>query len=128
MYPGLLVCSITVAVNAVLNHVLINGWGSFPGWGFKGSPIATSVSSWLMLLMLLAYLGATRVHKRSCLLQPWDRHTFTSYRVRRGSASALASCLARLLNRVATCCHPFVCVGFSPWRDSRWWTAVRVRV
>ncbi len=80
--PGLVTVMVAVCVNAALNYILIWGVGGWGGLGFKGSPIATSLSSYVLLFTLLAYLWLSGVHRSACPLQPWTSATFTRERVR----------------------------------------------
>jgi Na+-driven multidrug efflux pump len=107
----LIVCSLCVGVNALLNFVLIHGVGEFGGWGFKGSPIATAVSSWLMLLLLWLYVAVTGVHKRTCVLGSWGADTFTADRVCMSQAYALAP----MHWRPSTCDLLCLCPGAVAW-------------
>lgn len=55
-----------VAVNLVLNVVFVHGIGSWPGLGFVGSAIATSVSRTLQPLVFITYAGAWKgLHRQT---------------------------------------------------------------
>ena len=63
--PALVVSFIFLLANAGLNIVLVFGVGSFVGWGFVGSPIATSLTRTGMLLLLWLYtVPFRRLHKK----------------------------------------------------------------
>ncbi len=51
--PQLCVAALFVGVNLILNVVLISGVGSFPGFGYIGSPMATAISRWGQFVTLL---------------------------------------------------------------------------
>ncbi|KAF9573994.1 hypothetical protein BGW38_008362, partial [Lunasporangiospora selenospora] len=54
MHASTYVLLIAAPVNVVLNYVFV--WNKYIGMGYIGAPIATSISYWNMLLMLLVYI------------------------------------------------------------------------
>jgi Na+-driven multidrug efflux pump len=69
--PQMVISLIAVGLNFGLNWVLVHGAAGAPGLGFIGSPIATSLSTVVQLLMLL---GAMRW--RSPPHNPWPVRAF----------------------------------------------------
>lgn len=53
--PATACTCITVVSNAFFNWFFIYGYGSFKGFGFIGSPLATVTSSWLQLFLFVGY-------------------------------------------------------------------------
>eukprot|EP01012_Entosiphon_sulcatum_P033966 TRINITY_DN43020_c0_g1_i1.p1 TRINITY_DN43020_c0_g1~~TRINITY_DN43020_c0_g1_i1.p1 ORF type:complete len:541 (+),score=60.52 TRINITY_DN43020_c0_g1_i1:27-1625(+) len=56
--PSLIIAVVVGCLNVLLNAVFIHGWAvpqsfGFSGFGFAGSPVATSVSRWLQLLFII---------------------------------------------------------------------------
>mmetsp|Transcript_37756 Transcript_37756/g.61176 ORF Transcript_37756/g.61176 Transcript_37756/m.61176 type:complete len:591 (-) Transcript_37756:182-1954(-) len=45
-----------VLLNIVFNQIFVFGFGPFKGWGFVGSPLATSVTRWTTLGLLWLYV------------------------------------------------------------------------
>jgi len=54
MHASTYVLLIVSPINVVLNYVLV--WNKYIGIGYIGAPIATSISYWLMLILLLFYI------------------------------------------------------------------------
>jgi MATE family multidrug resistance protein len=69
--PAMCINRVFVGVNYGLNVALIHGWGSasdkysFAGLGFKGSPIATSITQSLVCVTFLVYIIVSGSHKRT---------------------------------------------------------------
>jgi len=61
--PQLIAAVTMFGLNIALNYVLIYGIDDWNGLGFAGSPIATSISRTLLLLVVTIYVFATRLHK-----------------------------------------------------------------
>ncbi|KAG0010200.1 hypothetical protein BGZ80_001692 [Entomortierella chlamydospora] len=54
MHASTYVLIIASPINVVLNYVLV--WNSYIGMGYIGAPIATSISYWNMLILLVLYI------------------------------------------------------------------------
>ncbi|KAF9569921.1 hypothetical protein EC968_002446 [Mortierella alpina] len=54
MHASTYVLLIVSPINVVLNYMLV--WNKYIGIGFIGAPIATSISYWIMLILLMAYI------------------------------------------------------------------------
>lgn len=54
MHASTYVLLVASPTNMVLNYVLV--WNKYVGIGFMGAPLATSISYWLMLILLVAYI------------------------------------------------------------------------
>jgi len=52
----------TFGLNIILNYFLIYGTDNWEGLGFAGSPIATSISRTLLLLVIASYVLARKLH------------------------------------------------------------------
>jgi multidrug resistance protein, MATE family len=65
VYPIMIVNLIMLGVNALLNWLLIFGPNGNDGLGFIGSPIATSLTSWLSFLLVAGYCHwpSNKVHE-----------------------------------------------------------------
>jgi len=53
--PATCCTCITVLANIFFNYFFIYGYGSWEGFGFIGSPLATVTSSWLQLFLFVTY-------------------------------------------------------------------------
>jgi Na+-driven multidrug efflux pump len=64
----LIIAATCVVLNVAINIVLVHGVGSWHGLGFRGSPIATSITSWGNFVMLAVYTfyGAGNKQHRAC--------------------------------------------------------------
>lgn len=95
--PALVVSIIFLLANAGLNVVLVFGVGSFGGWGFAGSPIATSLTRTGMLLALWAYAVPYRRLHEKCwagfTARAFDRDIVRAVIVRQALPSLLAGAL-----------------------------------
>jgi MATE family multidrug resistance protein len=78
--PALWVNATMTAANAGLNRVLIYGVGSWPGLGFKGSPIASAITAALSLAGMLLYMRVTGVHRPTWA--GWSREALARRRVK----------------------------------------------
>ena len=58
--PAMIVSLLGLALNALLNQVLIHGWGPIEAMGVVGSGHATSIVRWTMVVALLAYVVSHR--------------------------------------------------------------------
>jgi len=67
MMPAVYVGFIALGINIGLNALLINGVGSWPGLGFIGSAITSSITYILHPIMLWLYVLWTGAHKATCL-------------------------------------------------------------
>ncbi|MBY5944565.1 MATE family efflux transporter [Photobacterium rosenbergii] len=66
--PILFIAAIGFATNIILNKILIFGFASFPAMGLKGAAIATTLSTFVEMLLVLAY-----THKRhGWILATWS--------------------------------------------------------
>jgi len=61
--PQLIAAVTMFGLNIVLNYFLIYGIHTWDGLGFAGSPIATSISRTLLLIVVAIYVLARRLHK-----------------------------------------------------------------
>lgn len=71
IYPVLVANVVSLGVNAGLNYLLVFGPGGQGGLGFKGSPIATSLTAWVSAIVLAVWMfwpGGGRYQ--------WDWHDF----------------------------------------------------
>jgi Na+-driven multidrug efflux pump len=73
-----------VVVNVLLNYVLVFGFSPlhFSGWGFVGSPIATSISRILLFVSFLFYTFAAKGYHRPTWC-PWSAECLRRHRVLR---------------------------------------------
>eukprot|EP01139_Manchomonas_bermudensis_P002152 Amastigsp_a3862_15.p1 type:complete len:515 gc:universal Amastigsp_a3862_15:87-1631(+) len=80
--PALVVNATFVAVNLGANLLLVFGIpGRWGGLGFAGSPLATTLSRWLMLVVYCAYVfGWSRAHVSTW--SGWTRAAFSRARLR----------------------------------------------
>eukprot|EP00871_Galdieria_phlegrea_P006067 jgi/Galph1/948/GphlegSOOS_G5712.1 len=63
--PSLIIGIICNFVNLALNLVLVFGIGSFSGLGFIGSPIATSLTTWIQVALLWLYIYYYGIHQQT---------------------------------------------------------------
>ena len=62
---------LSILLNAALNYLLIFGHAGFPRMGVEGSAVATSIISWMMLLLVMLYIAiAVRSRRRTILAWP----------------------------------------------------------
>ncbi|KAF9100567.1 hypothetical protein BGX27_000331 [Mortierella sp. AM989] len=75
MHASTYVLLIASPINVLLNYVLV--WNSYIGMGYIGAPIATSISYWNMLILLLLYIRF--VDGYQCW-GGWTRDSLTGWR------------------------------------------------
>ena len=68
--PATIVSFICIAANIALNQILIYGIGSWNGFGFEGSPLATTLS--LILQLLLFYFWCILIKKYHIKSGAWN--------------------------------------------------------
>eukprot|EP00741_Cyanophora_paradoxa_P010627 tig00020537_g10271.t1 len=61
--PAMVVGIIANLLNLALNFLLVRGLGSWPGLGFTGSSLATTISRWLQFGLLLGYILVMGLHR-----------------------------------------------------------------
>jgi len=110
----MIVCGVMVLANVLLNLVLIHGtsWAQpgvdeplWAGLGFIGSPIATSITRWLTLVVLVLYLLRARGQPGSTLRRTWTgcdcRQALSAQRLwQMGFGFALPLALANMLEEL----------------------------
>eukprot|EP01062_Namystynia_karyoxenos_P001157 TRINITY_DN10397_c0_g2_i1.p1 TRINITY_DN10397_c0_g2~~TRINITY_DN10397_c0_g2_i1.p1 ORF type:complete len:595 (+),score=191.10 TRINITY_DN10397_c0_g2_i1:79-1785(+) len=67
-----------IPVNVALNYILIDGIGSWGGWGYKGSPIALSICRCLQLSTFVSWCAFRGHHKKT-----WPGWTLDSFQTSR---------------------------------------------
>eukprot|EP00741_Cyanophora_paradoxa_P002382 tig00000076_g2307.t1 len=63
VYPAMIVGVIANLFNVLFNQIFINGVGSWPGLGYHGSPLATSLSRALLCALLAGYIVLRGLHR-----------------------------------------------------------------
>ncbi|KAK3814063.1 MAG: mate-domain-containing protein [Benniella sp.] len=74
MHASTYVLLIASPINVVLNYVLV--WNKYVGIGYMGAPLATSISYWNMLLLLLLYIRFVDGYQG---WGGWTRDAFTGW-------------------------------------------------
>ena len=95
--PQLLVYSACLVLNLVLNIGFVHGFGDFPGFGFTGSPLATTATRVLQLLLLLLAIPLARIS----LPRPRVAEAIRPQRLRVFFAQFAPRMLSTLLEEVA---------------------------
>ena len=78
--PALRVNALFLAINVGLNYILIFGVAGFGGYGYVGSPIATAISRWGLLIVFFVYTVLIRGDHRATW-SGWDLSGFTRERL-----------------------------------------------
>ena len=91
MQPCVIVACVASVINIILNMLFIHGTkpfgGSWAGWHYMGSPIATSVSNWLLFVGIVVWTMPMKGYHRKTwqplstlprnLSRPRVRHALT---------------------------------------------------
>eukprot|EP01125_Pyxidicula_operculata_P000727 TRINITY_DN1067_c0_g1_i3.p1 TRINITY_DN1067_c0_g1~~TRINITY_DN1067_c0_g1_i3.p1 ORF type:complete len:402 (-),score=50.04 TRINITY_DN1067_c0_g1_i3:32-1237(-) len=72
MLPSMIVGILGILLNVPLNYLCIWGVGSFQGWGFAGTSIATSISRCCLPILLWAYILLRKIHVGTCDKIHWE--------------------------------------------------------
>eukprot|EP00122_Pirum_gemmata_P005202 Pgem_evm1s4746 len=81
MWPTTVVGLVSIAVTILANQVLIHGIGSWHGFGFVGSPLATVVAAWVQpFLLIMICVVWKKYHKKAW--PGWKKDALTGARLK----------------------------------------------